>query len=318
LFFEGSEKKVEVTVTNTSFSLINDVEDDFWTELVNKADAKILSCIQSDDCKAFILSESSLFVWHNKFIILTCGVTHLINAVEFFIQRYGSNKIAYLTYQRKNEYYSHAQPSCFGDDIKTLSQYIKGDALRFGEMDSHHTFLFYQDSQSIIQNKSYELLTYQISKQATEKLTNPNITCTEIRQFLQLDMLLPDYTFDDYLYKPYGYSLNALKDDNYLTIHITPQAESSYVSFESNINLIKFLPHIINALSPKSFDLLCFNGTDFKELIAQYVSSNYVSKSLVEQELKNGTTVYFANYVLPQSTFISATSFNLLDNYHEL
>lgn len=318
MFFEGSEKKVEVTIKHSSFSLLKDVNDEFWVDLVSRADAKILSCIQNEDCKAYILSESSLFVWHNRFIILTCGVTHLVNAVEYFFKTFGANKVTYLTYQRKNEYYSHAQPSCFGDDIKILSKYIKGNALRFGEMDSHHTFLFYQDIDSYMQNQSYELLTYQISKQATDKLTNPNITCHEIRQFLQLESLLPGYILDDHLFKPYGYSLNALKGDNYLTIHITPQAESSYVSFESNVNLIEFLPSILSALNPKSFDLLCFNDNAFKGLISQYIDSSYVSKSLVEQKLNNGNQVYFANYVLPQSTFISATPFNLLDNYNEL
>lgn len=318
MFFEGSEKKVEVIIKNTSFSLIDDVTDEFWGELVKKANAKILSCIQNDCCKAFILSESSLFVWHNRFIILTCGVTHLVNAVEYFIKEKGIECIEYLTYQRKNEYYSHAQPSCFGDDIKVLNKFIKGSALRFGEMDSHHTFLFYKQGEHIVLNKSYELLAYQISDQVSEKFINPDITVQEIRKFLQLDKLLPDFLIDDHIFDPYGYSVNAIKGDKYLTIHVTPQAESSYVSVESNINLIELSPLILKVLKPKSFDLLSFNEVEFKPLIKQYINSQYVSKSLVEQQLKNGCVVNFANYVLPQTKFINATPFNLLQDHHEL
>lgn len=318
MFFEGSEKKVEIIIKDISFSLIDDVPDEFWIELVKKANAKILSCIQNEYCKAYILSESSLFIWHNRFIILTCGITHLVNAVEYFIQQQGDECIDYLSYQRKNEYYSHAQPSCFGDDIKLLKQYIKGNALRFGELDSHHTFLFYKQGDYQAKNKSYELLAYQISKEATAILTDPDITANQIRQFLQLDKLLPDFIIDDHIFSPYGYSVNAIKDEQYLTIHITPQAESSYVSFESNLNLIELSPLIIQTLEPKSFDLLSFNEEQFKVYIDEFVNRQYISKSLVSQRLSNGCNVHFANYVSPQVEFISATPFNLLADKHEL
>ncbi len=318
MFFEGSEKKVEVFIKDTGFSLINDVQDEFWHQLVNKANAKILSCIQNDVCKAFILSESSLFVWHNRFIVLTCGVTHLVNAVEYFIQEQGVDVIEHLTYQRKNEYYSHAQPSCFGDDVKILSQYIKGKALRFGEMDSHHTFLFYNQANFHPKYKSYELLTYQISNEASEKLTDTNISASEIRSFLQLDELLPGYIIDDHIFEPYGYSVNAIKAGKYLTIHITPQAESSYVSFESNINLIELAPTILKILKPKSFDLLSFNDEGFDLLLEQFIDKKYISKSLVKHTLSNGRIVHFANYVLPQLEFMAATEFDLSDSHHEL
>ncbi|WP_426370396.1 adenosylmethionine decarboxylase [Pseudocolwellia sp. HL-MZ7] len=318
MFFEGSEKKVEVIIKDIGFSLINDVNDEFWYQLVDKANAKILSCIQNDVCKAFILSESSLFVWHNRFIILTCGVTHLVNAIEYFIQEQGVDVIEHLSYQRKNEYYSHAQPSCFGDDVKVLTQYIKGKALRFGEMDSHHTFLFYNDTDTQLKHKSYELLTYQISEEASNKLTDTQISADEIRIFLQLDTLLPGFILDDHMFKPYGYSVNAIKEDKYLTIHITPQAESSYVSFESNINLIEISPILLERLKPKSFDLLSFNDENFEDSIEQYIDQKYVSKSLVKQNLTNGCQVHFANYVLPQKEFIAAAAFDLLDSHHEL
>jgi len=318
LFFEGSEKKVEVIIKDVGFSLLTDVPNEFWRALVNKANANILSSIENDVCKAFLLSESSLFVWNNRFIVLTCGVTHLVNAVEYFIQKQGKELIEHLTYQRKNEYYSHAQPSCFGDDVKVLSQFVQGNALRFGEMDSHHTFLFHNERVNHHQHKSYELLTYQICESVSHKLTNPTISTTDIRAFLQLDILFPGFTIDDHVFTPYGYSVNGIKNDQYFTIHITPQAESSYISFESNINLIKLAPFILNILKPKSFDLLSFNDNEFELLIEQNVDKKYVSKSLVKQSLTNGNLVLFANYVLPQNEFTAATEFNLFEPHHEL
>jgi S-adenosylmethionine decarboxylase len=320
LFFEGSEKKVEVTLSDINYSLINDLPDSFWYELISCSDAKILSKIQNDQCKAFILSESSLFVWHNRFVILTCGVTHLVNSVEFFIQKMGEQSIAYLTYQRKNEYYSQAQPSCFGDDVKRLNSYIKGNALRFGEMDSHHTFLFYQEevTQRKRSNQSYEFLAYQISDNASNQLTRRNLPHHEIREFLQLDELLKGFEIDDHVFEPYGYSVNAIKGNRYITIHVTPQAESSYVSVESNINLSYLIPTFLQVLAPKSFDLLCFNDDSFERDIKKQIDTQYISKSLVQQYLKNDTFVSFSNYILPKTEYSKATEFDIDKVHHEL
>lgn len=300
MFFEGAEKKVEVTISDSTYSLINDLPDSFWYELISCSDAKILSKIENDHCKAFILSESSLFVWHNRFVILTCGVTHLVNSVEFFIQKMGENAIGYLTYQRKNEYYSQAQPSCFDDDVKRLSLYIKGTSLCFGEIDGHHTSLFYQDDTSfrMDSNQTYEFLAYQISTKASEQLTRANLTHGKIRKFFQLDTLLNGFEIDDHVFEPYGYSINAIKEGKYITIHVTPQAESSYVSIESNINLNYLIPTMLNVLEPKSFDLLSFNNNTFEDDVIKKISTQYTNESRVQQVLKNDTVVSFSSYLL--------------------
>lgn len=320
MFFEGSEKKVEILVHNENFSLITDISDAFWSELVNRCHAKILSSISNDKCKAFLLSESSLFVWDDCFLILTCGKTNLVNSVEYFIQQLGFDRIKHLTYQRKNEYFSHAQPSCFGDDIKKLTKYIPGKAMRFGAMDSHHNFVFHQknDFQASIDDKTYEIFAYQISQEASNHLTRPGLKVSDIRQFLRLEQLIPDFQIDDFVFEPYGYSVNAISATKYLTIHITPQADSSYVSFQSNINLIELISIILAILQPSSFDLLSYNEIEFEVLTAKNIPNNYVSQSLVQQKLTNGFLVNFANYILPKQQFIHAIDLNIAEENHEL
>ena len=320
MFFEGSEKKAEVLVNPKQLSLLNDISDDFWAALVNCCNAQILSSVRNEHCKAFLLSESSLFVWDHRFVILTCGETQLVKSVEYFIENVGADKLVNLTYQRKNEYFAHAQPSCFGDDIQLLSQYLPGKALRFGEMDSHHNYVFHLDNDFKTRgdDKTYELLAYQISTQASDKLTTPGLTAEQIREFLQLERLLPDFVLDDFVFEPYGYSVNAIHQDKYLTIHVTPQANSSYVSVESNLNLIKLAPVILDILQPVSFDLLSFNEYDFEQQTAQFIPHAYVSKSLVKETLSNDYLVCFANYILPQSNFTQATKLEITGNNHAL
>ncbi|MGJ8693349.1 MAG: adenosylmethionine decarboxylase [Thalassotalea sp.] len=320
MFFEGSEKKAEILVDSTQLNLLTDIKDDFWAALVDCCHARILSSMQNEHCKAFLLSESSLLIWQDRLLILTCGVTQLTKSIEYFLQHYGSEKIKQLTYQRKNEYFAQAQPSCFGDDIKCLAKYFNGKAYRFGEMDSHHNYIFHSDNGYVAdsKDKSYEFLAYQISAAASEKLTKPNLSAQEIRQFLCLDELLPGFLIDDYVFDPYGYSLNAIKDQQHLIIHVTPQADSSYISFESNINLITLADKILAVLSPKSFDLISFNESNFAGLLTTHIPPVYLSKSLVSDTLSNGALVNVANFIRPESKFSKAVMLDIDKEHHAL
>lgn len=314
MFFEGSEKKAEIIIDVQQLSLLDDINNEFWSKLVNCSNAKILSSIKNRHCKAFLLSESSLFVWNDRIVILTCGETQLAKSVEFFIQEIGVNSIKQLTYQRKNEYYSKAQPSCFSDDVKLINQYLPGKAYRFGEIDSHHNYVFHIDNDFKVNmdGVTYEFLAYQISEQASKHLTQPNLSKKDIRQFLQIDAILPDFIIDDFVFTPYGYSLNAIKDQQYLTIHVTPQMDSSYISFESNFDLLALVPKLLDILQPKSFDLTSFNEPLFAEKLASNIPAQYISKSLVSKEIDNGYLVNFANYILPQTVFIEPIKLNIL------
>jgi len=53
-----------------------------------------------------------------------------------------------------------------------------------------------------------------------------------LRGFLPKDS--PSLKIDDYSFEPCGYSLNALDDEFFWYIHITPEAQYSYLSFETN------------------------------------------------------------------------------------
>ena len=320
MFFEGAEKKAEIQVDSQKLSLLNDIPNEYWHGLVHKCEAKILSSIENKYCKAFLLSESSLFVWDDRFLILTCGETKLINSIEFFIQTYDVAVLKQVTYQRKNEYFSHAQPSCFGDDLKILAKYLDGQAYRFGALDGHHNYIFHyeNDFEADQQDKTYELLAYQISERASKLLSTEGLSKQQIRTLFNFDQLIPGFAIDDFVFDPYGYSLNAIKDDKYLTIHVTPQENSSYVSIESNVNLIKLAPIFLAILSPKSFDLLSFNEFGFSELTESFIPKTYVATSLVNQRLSNNYSICFANYILPQQGFTKAKAFDIAGEKHAL
>lgn len=311
MFYEGSEKKAEIIIDSKQLSLLDDVKDDFWTQMVQRCGAAILSKVHNDHCKAFLLSESSLFVWQDRLLLITCGQTRLVHGVEFFINHIKRHQLLQINYQRKNEYFANAQSSSFVDDTRLLNQTLSGVAYRFGELYGHHNYLYHLDNdyQAHEEDKTCELLAYQISQSASEHLTAPNLSAQAIREFLQVEKLVPGFTLHDHVFKPFGYSLNAIKGDRYLTIHVTPQATSSYVSFDTNIDLMDKIPLLLEILSPACFDLVSFNDPHFDEKVA--AANHYVSKSLVCEKLDNGLDVRFASFIRPQQHFAQPARLDL-------
>jgi len=275
MVFEGSEKKIEIVVSESIGDLRRRGRD-YWEKLVSKCNAEIISEVKNEEVIAYLLSESSLFVWKNSILMITCGKTSLVNSLLEFIKDFGVLNIENVIFQRKNEYYSHLQISNFYDDLEELKNILPGSAWRLGELDGHHNFIFYyEQSESKFQNdKTLELLMYNLDDGVGRQLRSENLNLKNIRDILGLEAFFSDYIIDDFLFSPCGYSVNGIKGDCYFTIHLTPEQDGSYVSFETNDDNLshdELVKHFITKLRPKSFDTICFNLTQLKELSGQTV-----------------------------------------------
>jgi len=320
LQFEGSEKKAEIIVDSSQLSLISDLPETFWQELVACSNAKILSSIENKDCKAYLLSESSLFVWQDRCLIITCGITTLANAVEYFLNHIEPSTVLHVGYQRKNEYFAHAQLSSFGDDIKQLTKSIDGIAYRFGDLDSHHHYIFHQNNNYRFSEEyqSFEVVAYQISPTILKELTKSNIVNAEIRNFLNVDFLLPDFQIDDFVFTPSGYSLNAIKGKDYLTIHVTPHADCSYVSICASFDITLIARVLLSLLSPKSIDVVSTNHPEFIQQVKENINEEFISKALVQKKLSNSNQISFAHIIVPQINYNEPVEINISDENHSL
>ncbi|MFB2733474.1 adenosylmethionine decarboxylase [Shewanella mangrovisoli] len=278
MFFEGAEKKLEIRLTPKMASL-RQREYGFWSTLVACANAEILSTISNPTCDAYLLSESSLFVWDDKILLLTCGNSTLVDAACHFINALGVEHIAALCYQRKNEYQAQRQSTSFVDDIAKLRTLIPGKAFRVGHLDSHHHYLFCTDNQfcsddlfstdnqTVFSTETcLELMMYHIRGELADYLKLPTQTEQGIYQRLGFQQLLGDFQFDMHCFQPAGFSLNAIRGTDYVTLHITPslgQGEHSYVSFETNLDLANYshpvVARLVDLFSPISWDLISFN-----------------------------------------------------------
>ncbi|MFM2485381.1 adenosylmethionine decarboxylase [Celerinatantimonas yamalensis] len=266
MFFEGSEKKIEI-VMRPGVASLRALGREYWQRIVQRARADIISSVSNEQCDAYLLSESSLFVWDNRFLMLTCGTTTLVDAALQFISDHGRDALDFFSYQRKNEYQPHRQRTTVTDDLQKLREILPVQAHQLGYLDTHHHFLFhyahphYQPPPADITS---ELLMYHISEQAAQLLIKPQTTAS-IRQLLALDQLLPEFQLDDFVFDPFGYSVNAIRGEHYATIHITPQQCSSYVSFETNLDLGDksswMVSKLLDCLKPRSWDCIGFNSS---------------------------------------------------------
>ena len=295
MVFEGSEKKIEIVVSPTIGDLRNRGRK-YWEKIVSKCNAEIISEIKNDDMIAYLLSESSLFVWENSILMITCGKTSLVNSLVEFIKDFGILNIENVIFQRKNEYYSHLQISNFYDDLDLLKSYLPGSAWRLGELDGHHNFIYYyEQSESKFENdKTLELLMYNLEERIGQQLRSENLNLKNIREILGLEKIFHDYQIDDFLFSPFGYSVNGIKNDSYFTIHLTPEQDGSYVSFETNDDELShdlLVNHFIETLSPKSFDTICFNLPELKEIDGQTIINK------CDHQISNKMEVSFAQHI---------------------
>lgn len=295
--FEGAEKKLELVVRD-GVSLLKWPEERFY-ELVRAANTQILSKIENEECRAYLLSESSLFVRDDRFTMITCGGTTLVDAAVQAASYLSPDDIETLVFERKNEYFPQYQKTDFFTDMKKLNSYLKGKAYRFGDTDEHHLFLFQSDKsyKPRKDDTTLEILMYGLQGKARETFNKVGQTTEAIREITGVHKLFGDFLVDDYAFTPIGYSLNAIKGTQYYTIHVTPQDASPYASFETNVTsrseILKTVNTVLEVFRPSSFDLVYFNTRNTPEKLE---ISGYHRLSHVREKLVCGYTVHYGHF----------------------
>lgn len=93
-------------------------------------------------------------------------------------------------------------------------------------------------------------------------------TAAEATKNSGIDRLIPDMMIDDFQFDPCGYSMNGLMRSvpgGYMTIHITPEPEFSYVSFETNVphkSYKDLISRVVATFGPKQFVLTFFASVE--------------------------------------------------------
>jgi S-adenosylmethionine decarboxylase len=168
----GPEKLLEVWFAPSATSLpatarqggLKSVGADKWVEMLDMVNCKILSVLKSEPVDAYLLSESSMFVFEHKIILKTCGTTTLllglrrllrIAAVEAGFPFHNCKALSDISaaatpyrvfYSRKNFLFPDKQQGphrSWKQEVKYLDDMFEGgSAYMVGKMNGDHWYLY--------------------------------------------------------------------------------------------------------------------------------------------------------------------------------
>lgn len=168
----GPEKLLEVWFSASPNALpggtdtqgLKTVPAEVWKDMLDLVNCKVLSIVTSDHVDAYLLSESSMFVFPHKLILKTCGTTTLLSGLPRILEiaqtvagfpHISGNLDTGLPscatphrvfYSRKNFLFPERQKGphrCWRDEVRSLDLLFRsGSAYMIGKMNGEHWYLY--------------------------------------------------------------------------------------------------------------------------------------------------------------------------------
>lgn len=283
--FEGVEKRLELEfsyVPNARMSSsLRSIPRDQIDHLLDLAQCKVLSVSRSDACDAYLLSESSLFVYKTRIILKTCGTTVPIKAIPDLLVLAEALELTpeTLYFTRKNFSFPHQQVyphTSFEDEVSVITSLFPGSA-------KHSSYAFAPDGESWVMHvvdfredetvpsaspAVFEMMMFGLHKNAMRYYFQDDQFVSAKQQTLDsgINCIQPESKIDEFSFSPCGYSMNALIGSGHTTIHVTPEDHCSYVSFETTsfpsdpTELSALISRVLTVFQPSRFTLVCRNA----------------------------------------------------------
>ncbi|KAL9189900.1 hypothetical protein ACHAXT_009575 [Thalassiosira profunda] len=256
--------------------------------ICQRARCTILSSVSNRYLDAYVLSESSLFVYSYMIVLKTCGTTTLLRCVATLIElgRKIGLEVDWLGYNRKNFSFPGDQAFPHGSfhqemdylySHRSLCERLDGNGYTLGPVTGDHWFVFVADhtrrwaedndtdrvlnimmfdiDQDVAQKFYYDQYPARIDANESEEEATKRISVEQTKA-AGIDSLVPGATIDPRAFEPCGYSMNSILFHSYSTMHITPEEGSSYASFETNQKVkdhTSLVSNVVRAFRPRRF-----------------------------------------------------------------
>lgn len=258
--FEGPEKTLEVCFAPVGVGC-RALDAETIRLILAEARCTILSKVSNSHLDAYVLSESSLFVYPFKWVIKTCGRTTLLKClrklVEYTSQK--SMKVEWVGYSRKNWVFPDDQPSphtSFHEEIEYLKQHdgeaFEGSGYVLGPVTGDHWFVYIADQceRPVSQpERTVNIMMFDLPD-SVRAVFSTGEDARGMTLKSGLASLVGDHSLvDAQAFAPCGYSMNSLVYGSYTTVHVTPEPSCSYASFETNTALKSYGSLFKNVLS---------------------------------------------------------------------
>ncbi|GMI52815.1 hypothetical protein ScalyP_jg3856 [Parmales sp. scaly parma] len=308
-FFEGPEKTLEVQFTPTTPTTLGlrSLSRKILDKICLRARCTIISKVSNAYLDAYVLSESSLFIYPFMLVLKTCGTTTLLRCVKTLLQFAcnpktceGNLVVEWVGYSRKNFSFPELQlktgpHTSFQAELEYiarhehLSRSLKGNGYTLGPVTGDHWFVFVADrtqrSNFVATDRVVNIMMFDIDPELAKNfyynqyldedeahtnndIDNDNDNDTDlVRDKIigskmlkkgKLGELCPGAIIDPMAFQPCGFSMNAILYKSYSTIHVTPEADSSYASFETNQPLGSYgslINNVVRTFRPRRFVL---------------------------------------------------------------
>lgn len=260
--FEGPEKNIEVCFHPEAGhpNGCRELHRDALDAICAAARCTILSVVSNSQLDAYVLSESSLFVYKHKMILKTCGTTTLLRCLHVLLRATGQLglELEWLGYSRKNYTFPDNQifpHSSFEEEFQFLKKHphlsarLNGAGYLLGPITGDH-WLFYVANKCqreyLATERTINIMMFDLDPAvASTFYLDACPTGRDQTKTSGICDLVPGAIIDDRAFEPCGYSMNAILYGSYTTVHITPEPECSYASFETN-NPLKSYGALIN------------------------------------------------------------------------
>lgn len=314
--FEGPEKRLFVEFKSNSDrpNGMRDVRREQWDELLALVKAAILSTKSNEYFDSYVLSESSLFVYPTQVMIKTCGTTTLLSCLSLLLE-YAADlglELDIVMFSRRN--YNNADKQkephkTFESENDCLSQYFpKGSSHIMGSLSGEHWHLYVAGPGVESAKQQYlEVMMSDLDPKAMSFYFRTNhpttVTAVDVTSDSGIASIIPDMETDQHMFDPCGYSMNGHLGPAFSTIHITPEAGFSYVSYETNIQLPNYnaiLATILDVFRPGKFTVAITASDDAtcgasRDAISKTVDGyQLLNRSILELQNRNATVSCFS------------------------
>lgn len=248
--FEGSEKRLEIDFCDDCDAAgLRRLSRAVLDELMELAACTIVSSRSNESLDAYVLSESSLFVYPTKWVLKTCGTTQLLKSIPRLLEVSAEigMKPARCKYTRASFLFPENQPfphSGFNDEVQFLNKCLAGvlddgvstvlgeeaDGLQWHVYIAGH----YEEVKEKVPTVNYEICMTELGEKEAKQFFRCDkfVSTKQTTADSGILAIKPNAEIDDYVFEPCGYSMNGIEGSGHMTIHVTPEPGFSYASME--------------------------------------------------------------------------------------
>ncbi|KAI0510447.1 hypothetical protein KFK09_011049 [Dendrobium nobile] len=253
--FEGFEKRLELHFFGDDPMGLRRLSFKTLDHILAAVQCRVVSAVGNAHFDAYVLSESSLFLYPDKLVIKTCGTTGLLHSVPLLLHHAAALglKLLRCKYTRGSFIFPNAQLSphtSFKEEVFFLEKNLPASlrhrkARVLPSHSSRHKWHVYSASSKADDFTggpiTVEVCMTELDRTVADRffrwpgeagMSGHEAGREMTRRAGIADAAGPRAFICEFAFDPCGYSMNGLHADRYSTIHVTPEEGYSYASYE--------------------------------------------------------------------------------------